>query len=80
MITEEQAIKIVSDNLNIDINLLEINENPQRKWIIYNEPKEDCWHIYIHSRELCELKSSTIVFVSKNTGEVLYNGSANDEG
>lgn len=40
---------------------------------------EDCWIVYLASRRL-GLQSSQIILVSKEQGEVLYYGSAHDEG
>jgi len=39
----------------------------------------DCWIAYLTSRHLA-LQPSQIVLVSKETGDVVYFGSANDEG
>jgi hypothetical protein len=39
----------------------------------------EAWIAYV-DRGLCRIGSSEIVVVSKETGEVLYHGSANDEG
>jgi hypothetical protein len=40
---------------------------------------KDCWIAYVSSRHLA-LQSSQVVLVSKESGEVIYFGSANDEG
>lgn len=63
------------------------------KWLCYEEkpsnchiyamPKEPCWFIYVPWGDECEgsmLRSSRVILVSKQTGKVLYDGSARDEG
>jgi len=40
---------------------------------------EDCWVCYLEPRPMM-LASSEIVVASRETGEVVYAGSANDEG
>ncbi|MCP5537545.1 MAG: hypothetical protein H7A51_15090 [Akkermansiaceae bacterium] len=50
---------------------------------IYCKPTEPCWLIYapwLDGRDREVLRSSRIIMVSKSSGEVLYDGSANDEG
>lgn len=48
---------------------------------IYNPPKEPCWFIYAPWNDGKEtLRSSRIILVSKETGRVLYDGDAGDEG
>jgi hypothetical protein len=41
---------------------------------------EECWLVYCSGSDLPCLSSSKIVAVSKHTGEVVYAGSAHDEG
>jgi hypothetical protein len=41
---------------------------------------EECWLVYSSGSDLPGVFSSTIVAVSKHTGEVVYAGSAHDEG
>ena len=41
---------------------------------------QNCWFISFCPREIFRLNSSSLVGVSKETGEIVYEGSANDEG
>ena len=43
------------------------------------EPLADCWVAYIESDAIA-IQSSDIVVITKRTGEIIYCGSANDEG
>jgi len=50
---------------------------------IYNMPSEPCWFVYapwLYEGEGMGLRSSRVILVSKLTGKILYDGSANDEG
>lgn len=48
----------------------------------YGLPKEDCWYVLCsdHPSQVHMICSSRLVAISKATGEVVYDGSANDEG
>jgi hypothetical protein len=61
-----------------DLCLLE--EISWRQPQVYNGPSlAECWIAYVE-RPMARLGASSIVLISKKTGEVLYAGSANDEG
>ncbi|HMO51514.1 MAG TPA: hypothetical protein PKE26_14885 [Kiritimatiellia bacterium] len=50
---------------------------------IYNQPKEPCWCIYAPWNTGTNegmLRSTRVIMISKRTGVILYDGSANDEG
>ena len=50
---------------------------------VYNLPTEPCWYIIApwgDGRDGTMLRSSHLLLVSKISGQVLYDGSANDEG
>ena len=52
-----------------------------RRPTLYAGPNlDDCWIAYVDKWSPPGLHSSLIVLISKRTGEVLYAGSANDEG
>lgn len=42
-------------------------------------PLSDCWVAYV-PQPRGVLKSSEVIVIAKRSGEVLYHGSANDEG
>lgn len=54
-------------------------ERPFGRPILYGIPLEACWIAYVEQPEVA-LRSSFVVAVSKDSGAVLYCGSANDEG
>lgn len=50
---------------------------------VYTDPAEPCWCIHVpwgDGKDGTMLRSSRIILVSKQTGEILYDGSANNEG
>jgi D-alanyl-D-alanine carboxypeptidase len=56
------------------------NELPFRAPAIYGGPDLDrCWIVYAE-RPVTGLRASAIVLIDVETGQVLYQGSANDEG
>jgi integration host factor subunit alpha len=48
----------------------------------YALPQKDCWYVLCsaHSYQANMICSSRIIAISRTTGEVVYDGSANDEG
>jgi hypothetical protein len=63
------------------IRWFEITDTPPAGCSIYNCPK-DCWFVRFLTiyDDPCILQPSRLVAVSKSTGEIVYDGSANDEG
>ena len=58
----------------------ELAELTGRAPTLYNGPDVGrCWIAYV-DRPVCALQSSRIVLMDRQTGVVLYVGSANDEG
>ena len=50
---------------------------------IYNLPAEPCWFVFApwgDGKDGMMLRSAHVVVVSKISGEILYDGTANDEG
>lgn len=50
---------------------------------IYKQPEEPCWVIcapWKDGKDGTMLRSSRLILISRQTGEVLYDGSAHDEG
>ena len=50
---------------------------------VYNVPTEPCWYVFapwVDGKDGTMLRSSHVLLVSKISGRVLYDGSANDEG
>ena len=48
--------------------------------MIFTVTLDNCWIAYIEDREPLKMCSSTIVAVSREHGNVIYGGSAMDEG
>jgi hypothetical protein len=61
-------------------NVLLVEEITWRHPQVYNGPSlAECWIAYVERPVRC-LGDSSVVLISKTTGEVLYAGGANDEG
>ena len=92
MITREQAHWTASGFLRQNwpeliceiTNVLTLDEITFREPCLYGVSDEDLgqsWIAYCHKPEMLPmLCSSTIIVISKDTGKVIYSGSANDEG
>lgn len=49
----------------------------------YGTPRhilQDNWIAYLHDKTFCGIHSSTIMVLARDTGQLLYFGSTNDEG
>jgi hypothetical protein len=55
------------------------DELPFRAPMLYGVDVARCWMAYV-DRPLRGLMSSEIVLVAKDSGDIVYSGSANDEG
>lgn len=52
-----------------------------RFFYYYGLPIENCWHILFSDQAVTfGLRSSRLIAISKETGKVIFDGSANDEG
>lgn len=83
-IDRERAIKIAAKAVLIpDTRAFKASEAIPGKINIYNMPNEPCWYVVApwgDGMDGSMLRSSRIVIISRKTGRVLYDGSANDEG
>lgn len=93
-ITRDQAFALVQDYVVIHsseafkpslrvVDLDELRRERRREPALYWVSKvslEECWLVYCRGSDRFGLFPSTIVAVSKHTGEVVYAGSAHDEG
>lgn len=62
---------------------LEIFAEKPENIILYNQPTEPCWYIIAPWNDGLDgkiLRSSHLIVISKISGQILYDGSANDEG
>lgn len=78
MITLEQALRIAQQHTGITD--LEHRENTSNIVLYQNWDFDQLWVFTLPSGPDLIIKSSDVIFISKQTGEVLYEGSANDEG
>jgi len=90
MISKQEAIQIAIDAcVNASEKALRNSEYYRcldpipGSYSIYNMPTEPSWCIYAPWEDGLEgkmLRSSRVILISKESGKVLYDGSANDEG
>jgi len=81
-ISKEQALEIFRAHVAADGQKIHrITDSPPNV-NVYGMPSEECWHILCsynpHGPNM--LASSRLICISKYTGRVLLDGSANDEG
>ena len=77
------AIKEVSKSLQPDPSGFKVYSKKPERLHLYNMTSEPCWFVYAPWNDGYKgmmLRSSRIILISKKTGRVLYDGSANDEG
>lgn len=81
-IDKDEALLIAQKQSTPPIEEFQIYDSMPTNWSIYgasaDEPGE-CWYV----RTPCTgtgLRSSRAIIISRQTGEVIYDGSANDEG
>ena len=78
-VTKEQAKNIALEHL-ANTRSIEITDC----WGGWNEyirkPLENCWFILTSFSDIPMLASSRLIAVSKESGKILYDGSAYDEG
>ncbi len=92
MISRELAARIAADSLNLSRSshgiftvgkVVTVDEIAYRRPILYlsgGVGLDDCWIVYLKPTNPTGLCSSTIMLISRVTGEEVYFGSANDEG
>jgi len=78
LVSKSLASTVAANHL---LRRVSITERPQNL-NIYNEPQEPSWYAIVpHNDGRAEcLISSRILIISKKSGELLYDGSAGDEG
>lgn len=77
------AIAIAKGAAHRGMMVLSIHSHPPASVCVYNLPKGYFWYILFSHGDAKDgviLRSSKLIVVSKADGEILYNGSANDEG
>ncbi len=82
-VSKKPAIKIFLDYLSGDVHIYGITDVVPYRDRLWDFPDGiDCWcAIYRHGLSpFGSIKSSSLVAISKDTGEIIYQGSCNDEG
>lgn len=81
-ITAPQAMKIAQGQCKrIEEKIFVVySRKPERFHPYINFPDENCWYVQVSSKQPSVLCSSWMIMISRATGEVLFEGSANDEG
>lgn len=82
-ISKKAAIDIVRQVINQHSKIYQISSHRMGNINVYNPPQKPCWYIFCSwgdDKDGVILRSSRLILVSKITGEILYDGSANDEG
>ncbi len=82
-ITESQAISIARHATALPLQSFSVCRKLPLNCSIYNPPVESCWVVqtsWNDGKDGSVLRSSRLLLISKQSGEVLYDGSANDEG
>jgi hypothetical protein len=92
MISREHAARIAVEKLRLHgatyynstvrkvASIDEITGRRPVTYIVGNGGIEDCWSVYFEQTNCPTLCSSTIMLISRSTGEEVYFGSAGDEG
>jgi len=78
---KKKAIAIVRGYVAPGIHIYEATDNLNRV-NLYKTPQERCWCVYVSwdDKDIICLRSSQVVLVSKQSGRILYDGTASDEG
>ena len=84
MISREQARAIATNQghtVREVFSLEELQAEGVRLPLIYNAPPlDECWIVYLAREPYLALQSAEIVLIARASGEIVYRGSANDEG
>ena len=82
-ISRKRAVAIAQDQCTPKPEAFCVYGSKPTNVYIYNLPEEPCWFIYTpwnDGKDGYMLRSSHLMLISKLNGEVLYDGSAHDEG
>lgn len=78
----DDAMQIANSACETYLKPYEVHDRLNPNWSFYNYPDitEPCWFVVLLQPEPIALRSCTVMVISRKTGQVLYCGSANDEG
>ena len=84
-ISRKKALRIVAKKSGADVEELKCYDKLPNNFRLYdkNSIDESSWCVsvpWMDGRDGTMLRSSRIILVSKHTGKILFDGSANDEG
>jgi hypothetical protein len=83
IIARETAIKIAQMTCPADPQSFIVYPERPNNCRLYSTPLGSCWYAYAPWQDGLDgimLRSSRVIAISKKTGAILYDGSANDEG
>jgi hypothetical protein len=85
VLTEQDALNIFKKYIEQDKqrkDVFRITDSLPVNCSSYGLPKQDCWYVFCssHPGQPYIICSSRLIAISKESGEVIYDGSANDEG
>lgn len=82
LITNQKAMEIAAQKcMSNPAEFKCYGKKPERCRIYGLNPADPCWYVYAPwSDEQTVLRSSRVIVISRMTGEILYDGSAGDEG
>jgi hypothetical protein len=80
-ITKQRALEIAARALNRGGQFECYSQKPDSCRLYSINTDQPCWYIYPQHNDLQPaLRSSRVIVISRLTGEILYDGSAGDEG
>lgn len=81
-ISRDKAKRIAGKACAPPLNSMEVFDTPPEGWRLYGvKGDEPCWYVRVPSEfDGMMLHNSRVLVVSRKTGNVLYSGSACDEG
>ena len=79
-ITKDEALDIAKQNIS-QLFHIEITNEWDSGWKVYQHRNfGDCWYITLRPAFSTGPCSSHLMVISRDTGEIIYSGPANDEG
>lgn len=82
-VSKKKAVKLVRRALASESTDITVLDTPPLNIRLYQPPKEPCWYLFAPWQDGMDgkaIRSSRLLLLSKRSGEILYDGSANDEG
>ena len=79
-ITKDEALNIAKQNIS-HLFHIEITDEWDKRWRVYqHHDLGNCWFITLMPAFSTNISSSCLIAISKETGKIVYSGSAIDEG